>query len=65
MHEKYSGSDLIPKEFKDPQKIEDYKSLVRIIEDTDLKFVSANTSLYSSLTRQDKTSTEDYKKAKE
>jgi hypothetical protein len=65
MHEKYSGSDVIPKQFKDPQKIEDYKVLVRIIEDADVKFISANGGLYSSLTRQDKTSTEAYKKAKE
>jgi hypothetical protein len=65
MHEKYSGSDVIPKAFKDPQKIEDYMSLVRLIEDADVKFIGANTDLYSSLTRQDAASSESYKKAKE
>ena len=65
MHEKYSGSDRIPKEFKDPQKIKDYKSLIRLIEDTDAKFFSANLALYASLTTQDKASTKTYRDMKE
>ena len=65
MHEKYSGSDRIPREFKDPQKIKDHEVLIRIIEDTDAKFFDANTALYTSLTTKDKESSTTYREMKE
>lgn len=59
MHEKYSSQKgVLPDEYLDPNRIPDYKTLIKIIDDIDARFIQKNTAAYEKLVGKDRAATE-------